>query len=133
MQRKYSCPRCSSLLNPGPRIVLLGRQEGNRILFAFHPEPGNYEVAFPDDALIRKGEVWEFLCPVCHETLNVAGNDPLAALDMTDGAGNWHKVVFSRVFGEQATFVIPKDQKMEVEEYGVNFSKYDRCLWERYL
>ena len=131
MVMEYSCPRCAAHLNPGPRIILLGRYKGESGLFAFNPEPGNYETDLPAGIGIHPGEVWDFLCPACHGDLSFPGGRELAALDMKDGVGNWRKVVFSRVAGEQATFVISQNPELEVKEYGVNFSKYENCLWEK--
>jgi len=133
MGMEYGCPRCGAHLNPGPRIILLGRYRGECGLFAFNPEPGNYDTDLPGNISIEPGEIWEFLCPVCHRVLSLAGEKGLAALDMRDGAGNWHKVVFSRVAGEQATFVISQNPELEVKEFGLNFSKYENCLWEKYI
>jgi hypothetical protein len=133
MEMEYSCPRCSAHLNPGPRIILLGRHKNERGLFAFNPEPGNYDSDLPSNVSIHPGEVWEFLCPACNGALSLAGEEGLAALDMRDGVGNYYKVVFSTVAGEQATFVISQDSDVEVQEFGVNFTKYDNCLWEKYI
>ena len=132
MDWKYSCPKCTAILNPGPNIILLGRYEGYDVLLAFHPEPGNYEVNVPYNVTIEEGEVWNFFCPVCHENLALTMVEPLGALDMTDGRGRWHTVVFSRVAGEKATFVISRDAE-EVEKHGVDLSKYEHCLWKKYL
>jgi hypothetical protein len=133
MEWKYSCPRCTAILNPGPNIILLGRHEGREALLAFHSEPGNYEVAVPVDVTIKKGEVWEFFCPVCHETLSAEGEENLAGLDMTDGNDNWYRVIFSRVAGEYATFVITRGPELKVKKLGHDFTKYEHCLWEKYL
>ena len=69
MEKRYSCPECGVVLNPGQKIILLGHRNGVDLLFAFHPEPGNYEMDLPPGAVVREGEVWEFVCPVCHESL----------------------------------------------------------------
>lgn len=133
MNPRYSCPQCSAILNPKSYIILLGRHEGQEGLFVFNPEPGNYEVYIPFNVAVNRGEAWDFHCPVCQENLILSGEVNLAALDMMDGAGNWHKVVFSRIAGEQATFVVSQNPDVEVKEYGVNFSKYEHCLWEKYI
>lgn len=133
MNPRYSCPRCSAILNPKSYIILLGRRGGQEGLFAFNPEPGNYEVHIPFNVAVNRGEAWDFHCPVCQESLTLSGEINLAALDMMDGAGNWHKVAFSRIAGEQATFVVSQNPDVEVKEYGVNFSKYEHCLWEKYI
>ena len=132
MDWKYSCPKCTAILNPGPNIILLGRHEGYDVLLAFHPEPGNYEVSIPHNVTINQGEVWDFFCPVCHGDLALYMDEPLAGLEMTDGLGKWHTVVFSRIAGEQATFVINREAE-EVEKHGVDLSKYESYIWKKYL
>lgn len=133
MDWMYSCPKCTAILNPGPNIILLGRHEGYDVLLAFHPEPGNYEVNVPHNVTITQGEVWDFLCPVCHANLALPMDESLGALDMTNGRDQWHTVVFSRVAGEHATFVISRDTESQVEKHGVDLSKYDHCLWHKYI
>ena len=133
MDLKYGCPHCSAKLNPGAMIILLGRREALNVLFAFHPEPGNYEVGIPEGVTIEPGEVWNFSCPVCQGDLAFEGEENLAALNMTDGVGNEYKVVFSRIAGEHATFVIARGEEVEVEAYGANLSRYDRSLFNNYI
>ena len=129
----YSCPQCTGILNPDRSIILLGRHEGCDVLLAFHPEPGNYEVSMPHNLTISEGEVWEFSCPVCHESLSLSGEETLAGLDMTDGEGDWHKVIFSRVAGEQATFVISRDPELLVRKHGADLVRYENYLWKKFL
>jgi hypothetical protein len=133
MEWIYSCPKCTAILNPGPSIILLGRHEGREALLAFHPEPGNYEVGVPHNVIIRKGELWDFFCPVCHDSISVSGKNKLAGLEMTDGNDNWYKVIFSRIAGEYATFVITRGPELKVKKLGVDFTKYENCLWKKYL
>ncbi len=134
MDWKYSCPKCTAILNPDRQIILLGRHKGRDILLAFHSEPGNYEVAVPGNEEINEGELWEFLCPVCHESTTLTGEPSLASLNMTDGKGDWQQVVFSRIAGEYATFVITKGPgKLTVEKHGVDMTKYEHCLWHKYF
>ncbi len=128
----YSCPKCTAIVNPGPNVILLGRREGREVLLAFHPEPGNYEVAVPHNIAIEKGEVWELFCPVCHENLTFAAEDKMVALNMTTGAGDWHKVLFSRVAGEKATFIVTQEPEPRVEAHGADLSQYDHTLWIKY-
>lgn len=132
MEWIYSCPKCTAILNPGKSIILVGHHEGCDTLLAFHPEPGNYEVSIPYNITINKREVWDFSCPVCHESLSLDDEENLSALDMTDGLGAWHKVIFSRVAGEYATFVIGRGMETNVEKHGMDLTKYEHCLWQKY-
>jgi hypothetical protein len=133
MELIYSCPNCAAVLNPDQNIILLGRHKKYEFLFAFHPEPGNYALSVPHNAVLNEGDLWEFTCPLCRVSLSVKENANLACLDMTDGVGNLHKVVFSRVAGEHATCVIHWNPEFEVQQYGANIAKYENCLWEKYI
>ncbi|MBU0756360.1 MAG: hypothetical protein KJ645_14555 [Planctomycetes bacterium] len=133
MDLEYSCPECNAVLNPGDKIILMGRHQGRNILLAFHPEPGIYDVQTPHTDYLKTGDIWEFYCPLCHTSLAVPGEDDLAVLDMTDRIGNWHKVLFSRVAGEQITYVLTKGKELSVEEYGSDLSKYDHLLWHNFI
>ncbi len=133
MEWKYSCPKCTAILNPGSNIILVGRREGIESLLAFHPEPGNYELKVPHNVAINNGDSWEFFCPVCHADLKTTHEENLAVLDMTDGSGEWYRVLFSRIAGEHATFVIAAGPEIKVEKFGPDLAKYEHCLWHKYL
>jgi len=132
MELKYSCPKCAALLNPGSSIILVGKKGNNRYLIALNPEPGNYEISIPEDSDVITGELWKFSCPICRGSLTMNEEKNFAYLDMTDGVGNLHKVAFSRVAGEQATYVINMNPESNIKEYGSNLSKYENCLWEQF-
>jgi hypothetical protein len=106
MNRIYRCTACGSVVSPGGQmVVLVGIFGGAQMLIGFHPEPGNYELYAPPGAELERGDSWLFHCPVCHSSL-VSELDPnLCALDLEEG-GLLKRVLFSRVCGEHATFVI---------------------------
>jgi len=133
MDLKYSCPDCNAVLNPGANIILMGRHEGLNMLFAFHPEPGIYDFETPHTEYLNAGDLWEFYCPVCQKSLAVPDEENLAVIDMTDGVGNWHKVIFSRIAGEHATYVVTKGKELSVEEYGSDLSNYDQDEWHNFI
>jgi hypothetical protein len=105
MNWTYSCPHCRSVLNPDESIILLAVRNELCCLVGFHPQPGNYEVYLPPEVEMPAGTRWGFACPVCRRALTSQLSDDLCALDMTSG-GDPHRVYFSRVAGEQATFVV---------------------------
>jgi hypothetical protein len=109
MRWTYSCPKCSGMLNPGDTIILVASREHNRHLIAFHPEPGNYEIHIPPGAQMQEGTTWDFMCPICHETLTTEPGSNLCAVCLQDGDTH-SKVLFSRIAGEQMTFVAADDE-----------------------
>ena len=105
MRWTYACPHCEAMLNPDETVVLIGECGPHRVLMGFHPEPGNYQAYLPDGLELQEGSMWEFSCPVCARDLRTDFAPELCALDMAT-QGVRHRLYFSRVAGEHATFVI---------------------------
>ena len=109
MRWTYSCPKCRAMLNPGDTIILVAARQDSRHLICFHPEPGNYEIHVPPGVEMAEGTKWDFLCPVCHEDLATEEGSDLCVVSLQEGETQ-SKVLFSRVAGEQMTFVTAEDQ-----------------------
>jgi hypothetical protein len=120
MKWVYACPACTAMLNPGESIVLIGIQDELRMLMAFSPEPGNYDLHVPPHTAITPGSRFDFLCPVCHESLVAPEHEEMCALDLIEGSAR-RRVFFSRVAGEHATVVLADKQ---VTGYGEHAPKY---------
>jgi len=105
MRWTYSCPQCEAMLNPDETIVLVATHGNTRILMGFHPEPGNYRAYAPPGESVEPGEAWEFSCPLCHASLISYVDRKLCAIDMHT-VGAKHRVYFSRIAGQHATFVM---------------------------
>lgn len=121
MDWTYSCPHCQAVLNPDGPIILLAEHGERQLLAGFHPQPGNYEVYLPGDMTVAPGTRWAFFCPVCRQPLTTEVSEDLCALDV-DTCGKTHRIFFSRVAGEQATFVITAEGLLE--DYGVHTDQY---------
>ncbi len=121
MHWTYSCPHCEAMLNPEERVVLRAEREGRRLLIGFHPQPGNYEVELPPGEKMTKGSRWEFFCPVCERSLASELSDDLCALDVHT-SGETHRVYFSRIAGEEATFVVSAEGLLR--DYGIHTDRY---------
>ena len=109
MSWSYSCPHCSAGLNPDDTIVLVGECGDRRILVGLHPEPGNYRAYLPTGLEVEPGSTWAFYCPVCRQSLVSTQSERFCAIDGPYG-GPKHRVYFSRVAGEQATFVVTAER-----------------------
>ncbi len=127
MSWRYSCPKCEASLNPKDLIILVGDPSGagRRLLVGFHPQPGNYELHLPPGTELEPGAAWNFCCPVCHENLTSKDDDKLCAIDL-DEDGARRQILFSRVAGEQATFVVAA-RKIE-QQFGQAAKEYARHL-----
>lgn len=125
MSWRYSCPKCDASLNPKDFIILIGSVGARRLLIGFHPQPGNYEFHAPPGVQIAEGERWDFCCPVCQQSLVSADDENLCALQLEAPEGR-RQVLFSRIAGEQATFVVA-DRRIE-QRYGDRAEEYARHL-----
>ena len=123
--RFYSCPSCQAGLNPDNTIMLVGEHGGSRSLVGFHPEPGNYRVFTPPGFEVQPGDAWEFRCPVCDEDLKTKQNEKLCAIKMLVGDAPF-LVLFSRVAGEKATFVMSSEGVQE--QHGADAGAYLKHL-----
>ena len=123
MSWSYSCPHCHVMLNPEKAVILIAGEGPELFLIGLHPEPGNYEVHLPPGVTPTPGNRWEFHCPACQRSLVTEEVEHLCALDMESG-GARHRVYFSPVAGEHATFVLSAEGIRT--NYGEDFMKYVR-------
>jgi hypothetical protein len=106
MANKFSCPHCKADLNPGTKIILRVGSQGRHGLILFSPKVGNYTCVMPKGFALAKGELADFSCPACHADILSGANERLGELLLSRDDGDLMRVNFSRVFGEQATFLI---------------------------
>lgn len=122
----YSCTGCGSVVNPGGQmVVLVGLFGGAQMLLGFSPEPGDYTLYLPPGAELEHGDTWTFHCPVCHGSLVSDLNENLCALDLDDD-GVKKRVLFSRIAGEHATFVISGET--EAIAHGDDADEYEDTI-----
>ena len=126
MHWTYSCPQCRAVLNRDETIMLHGSCGEEEIIIGFHPAPGNYRISVPPGYQIEPGSRWDFSCPSCRESLVSELSPDLCCIEMVT-MNIRHKVFFSRVSGEHATFVISAEG---VEEHGEHASKHSLELLE---
>lgn len=111
---KYKCPECSAGLSTHKVVLLVGENDKKRSLFVFDARPGKYDFVVVDDVEVAPGSLWTFYCPVCWGDLTTGYNKRLARLEAVDENGT-KRVVFSKVAGEQSTFVLGGE---ELEAHG---------------
>jgi len=131
MHWSYSCPHCKSSLNPEDRVVLRVEHGERSFLAGLHPQPGNYSVELPPGEEMVQGTRWEFFCPVCDQTLVSELSEDLCEIDL-HSAGQTHRVYFSRIAGEEATFVVSAEGLLE--DYGIHTDRYlERLVHAKYM
>jgi hypothetical protein len=124
MPLRLSCPSCGTHLNPREDLVLAAVNRGQKALLLLHPEPGNYRMAISHGFPLEKGDVVELFCPLCQADLKSPLDPTLVQLDSTSREGDEKGfVVFSRVFGDHATFVVTRGS---VSSYGENAKAYEK-------
>ncbi|MBM3435861.1 MAG: hypothetical protein FJY07_06565 [Bacteroidetes bacterium] len=130
MELTYFCPHCKAAINAKKNIILTAVKQGhksNKGLVLLHEKIGNYAVVMSASLKIEKGEVVDFLCPVCNKSLNSAKGDNLASFTRIGQTGNESTIVISRIFGEQYTFQISDNKK--VTSYGKSVSRFIDPEW----
>lgn len=122
MARRFTCPRCGGLLNPGTKVIFVIQQGSDCSLVLLSPDFGDYAVVLGRSLPLEKGQAYGFLCPVCHARLDSAANSDLVEIFATEDDGTQERVHFSRIAGEHATFVCgPRG----VQRFGEHATKYD--------
>ncbi|MCK9459775.1 MAG: hypothetical protein M0R80_09070 [Proteobacteria bacterium] len=123
MQWIFYCPKCGAAINPGGVVTLIASRGSVTILLGFNPEPGNYDLFLPPGIALPPGTEWSFSCPVCRADLASAEHDKLCELVLMVGTER-RRLLFSRIAGEQATYVLRGDAAL-VERHGEHSDRYD--------
>ena len=94
--------------------------------FYFPAELGCYGAILPGGVEIEHGAIVEFFCPngQCKMNLTAPYNHELAEIKMVDHQSHEFVVVFHKVYGRQATFVVDRDGKKLVESFGQHAANY---------
>lgn len=122
MSWEYCCPKCKTNLNPGTAIILKASCCGNHCLIGMNPQPGKYDIYLPPKVTCQDGSIWDFYCPMCQENLKNDEDAKLAELELVLEGDNL-RILFSRVAGEHATFIM--HEAMLKERYGKDAENYD--------
>jgi len=130
MSYTYHCPKCRAVLNPNVRVVLVAHFEGRRGLVLLSPKLGDYKF-FCDKGFcksVQKGNMLEFCCPVCAESLTSPTVDQFTELLVVNGEATDKEpylLRFSRVCEEHATFLYDGET---VREFGEDAAQVHRRL-----
>jgi len=126
MKTSYICPHCRGIISPGNNIILSAKAPNNkRGLILLHEEIGNYSSIKSDSIEIKEGEVVDFFCPICHESLNFKENFAKYKKIDSDLKESW--IIISRIYGERITFKI--DDNMHIDTYGEKLNRFVDPEW----
>jgi hypothetical protein len=128
MKVTYLCPHCRGAINAGESIILSGKAgKKNRGLILLHEEIGNYNTRLSSSLILKKGDVADLFCPICHRSLNIRNNDCLAKFIRIEDENKESSIIISRKCGEKITFKI--DDNNQIETYGDKLSRFIDPEW----
>ena len=128
MNVTYLCPHCRGAINAGNNIILSVKTNAKQVgLVLLHEEIGNYTSESSASLSIKKGEVVDVFCPVCHQSLNIPNKDSLARYIRIDDNCRECFIIISRKYGENITFKV--DENKQVESYGEKLSRFIDPDW----
>lgn len=128
MKVTYLCPHCRGVINAENNIILSAKSAEDKIgLVLLHEEIGNYTVSLSSSLTIKEGEIVDFYCPICHESLNTKKGDSLAKYIRLEDDVDESYIVISRAYGERITFKVDKNK--HIKTYGESISRYIDPEW----
>jgi len=122
MGRSYFCPHCRRMLNPGTKVIFLVENGKDRELVLLSAKLGEYSVVHSRSMIFEEGEIYTFRCPMCRSDLTSSLDENLVDILTESDDDLMVRVSFSRVFGEQATFLRAPDG---VNRFGEDASQYE--------
>ena len=122
MARSYFCPHCRKLLNPGTKVIFLVDTGQDCELMLLSAKLGDYSAVFARSMVFEKGQIYIFRCPLCRADLTSSLDEQLVDILTDADNGGMVRVSFSRVFGEEATFVTAPDG---VARFGADAARYE--------
>ena len=123
MSRSYFCPHCKKLLNPHKKVIFLVEDGNDLELVLLSAKLGDYSVVHSRSVEFVEGAAYTFRCPVCRADLTSSINNRLVDLVTREHEdGQDMRVSFSRVHGEEATFLMADDG---IDRFGADASRFD--------
>ena len=122
MGRSYFCPHCRRMLNPGTKVIFLVENGDDRELMLLSAKLGEYSAVYSRSMKFEDGKVYTFRCPMCRSDLTSSLDENLVDILTESNDDIMVRVSFSRVFGEQATFLRAPDG---VDRYGEHAARYE--------
>ena len=124
----YTCPHCHTALNVSGFLVLTAKNpSGAYGLILMSDQLGDYSVHINKDFQVEKGERTCFYCPACKGSLSYSKDNNLVRIFMTDSdTGEESTIIFSAIFGENATYQISEKRE---KSYGEMISKFKDPGW----
>jgi len=110
------------MLNPGTKVIFLVENGANLELMLLSAKLGEYSVVHSRSMKFEEGMTYTFRCPTCRSDLTSSLDEKLVDILTESDDGVMVRVSFSRVFGEQATFLRAPDG---VNRFGEDAARYE--------
>ena len=130
---KFFCPHCDQKLSflEGSIIKLVGRLHAEtfsaRTMFYIPAKLGDYGAIVGEGVRLKEGARVEFECinGACKADLTTVYDKNLAELKMRDCDGREYVVIFNKIFGRQATFLVDYKKRTLLESFGEHASDFE--------
>jgi heterodisulfide reductase subunit B len=120
---KYLCPYCHIQLNVDNHVILVGYgTSGHKGLILLNENLGDYNVKMPFGFSFDKGEKIHFHCPGCSKSLDYSSKEDFAWILKHDEEGREFTIIFSVIFGNQATYKISEERTISYGEKAIQYT-----------
>lgn len=124
----YVCPKCNGHLNVGNKIVFATKTKRNhKGLIMLSQAIGEYSYEHHDKYQLEKGELVDFECPVCQADLTSKKAKDHAMINIVGDEGMGYELYFSKVAGNQSTYVVAQDS---IEAFGEDAIDFEDLYYE---
>jgi len=128
----YICPHCGQKLSflGGTIIKMNGRLHSEhfscRSMFYIPAKLGHFGVIVSEGVRIRDGAVVEFECinGVCKRNFTTSYDASLAEIKLIDEEGNEFVVIFNKIFGKHATFLVNLKENALINQFGEDAEQF---------
>jgi hypothetical protein len=122
----FYCPYCNNKLSflDGSMIKMVGRLHAPnfscKAMFYIPSELGKYGAIVGEGVRIKEGAKVEFECinHPCKRNFTTAYDSKLAEIKAVDEKGNEFVVVFNKIYGRRATFLVELKDRTLVSAFG---------------
>lgn len=131
-KKTFYCPHCGQKLSflDGTMVKMEGLLEAPtftvRTQFFIPAELGRYGAIVAGNVELREGARVEFFCinARCAANFTALYNPELAEIRMVDETGRDYVVVFNKVFGRRATFLVDRKARQVLGSFGEHAAAY---------
>lgn len=130
---RFFCPHCDHKLSflDGAIVKLVGRLHAEtfsaRTMIYIPATLGAYGAIVGDGVRLKDGAVVEFECinGACKADLTTPYDDKLSEIKLRDGNDREYVVIFNKIYGKRATFLVDYKKKSLLKSYGADADDFE--------